>query len=77
MNLDNQLIQYIGKPDFIREDGSTKTVRYDTSHCRLFVYFDLEIKKSKVEYYEIRNTKGQLVDSGETINKCFKEIKKT
>ena len=73
----NQLTQNFGKSDFIREDGNTKTVRFNASTCRLFVYFNLEIKKPKAEYYEIRNTKGELIDKKEEINKCFKEIQKT
>ena len=73
----NQLTQNFGKSDFIREDGNTKTVRFNASNCRLFVYFNLGIKKPKAEYYEIRNTKGDLIDKKEKINKCFKEIQKT
>jgi hypothetical protein len=37
----------------------------------------LKVKKPKAEYYEIRNTKGELIDKKEKINKCFKEIQKT
>ena len=73
----NQLTQNFGKYDFIREDGNTKTVRFNASSCRLFVYFNLDVGKSKAEYYEIRNTKGELIDKKEKINKCFKEIQKT
>ena len=73
----NQLTQNFGKSDFIREDGNTKTVRFNASTCRLFVYFNLEVKKPKAEYYEIRDTKGKLIDEKEKINKCFKEIQKT
>ena len=73
----NQLTQNFGKSDFIREDGNTKTVRFNASSCRLFVYFHLGVKKPKAEYYEIRNTKGELIDKKEKINKCFKEIQKT
>ena len=73
----NQLTQNFGKSDFIREDGNTKTVRFDASTCRLFVYFSLEVEKPKAEYYEIRDSKGELIDRKEKINKCFKEIQKT
>ena len=73
----DQLTQDFGKSDFIREDGNTRTVRFNSSSCRLFVYFNLEVKKLKAEYYEIRNTKGELIDEKEKINKCFKEIQKT
>ena len=73
----NQLTQNFGKSDFIREDGNTKTVRFNASTCRLFVYFNLEVKKPKAEYYEIRDTKGELIDEKEKIKRCFKEIQKT
>ena len=73
----NQLTQDFGKSSFIRQDGNTKTVRFNTSSCRLFVYFNLKEKKPRAEYYEIRNTKGQPIDKKEKINKCFKEIQKT
>ena len=73
----NQLTKNFGKSNFIREDGNTKTVRFNTSSCRLFVYFNLRVKKSKAKYYEIRNAKGELIDKKEKINKCFKEIQKT
>jgi len=73
----NQLTQNFGKYDFIREDGNTKTVRFNASSCRLFVYFNLRVKKPKAEYYEIRNTKGELIDKKVIIIKFFKEIQKT
>ena len=73
----NQLTKNFGKSNFIREDGNTKTVRFNASGCRLFVYFNLEVEKPKAEYYEIRDTKGELIDRKEKINKCFKEIQKT
>ena len=73
----DQLTQDFGKSDFIREDGNTKTVRFNSLTCRLFVYFNLEVNKPKAEYYEIRNAEGEPIDKKEKINKCFKEIQKT
>ena len=71
-----ELIKEFGEPALIRLDGTTKTARFDTSSCRLFVFFNLKIKKPGVDYYEIRNTKGNLVDRKKNIEKCFKEISK-
>ena len=71
-----ELIKEFGEPALIRLDSGTKTVRFDTSSCRLFVFFNLKIKKSGVNYYEIRNTKGNLIDRKTYIEKCFKDIKK-
>ena len=73
----SQIIQDFGEPSLTRIDGNTKTVRFNTLSCRLFIYFDASVKKPKIEYYEIRNTQGDLIDKKEKINKCFKEIKKT
>lgn len=72
----DHLTQNFGKPKLIREDGNIKVVRFDTSSCRLFIYFDLLTKKSKAEYFEIRNTKGKLIEKKYNINKCFQEIQK-
>ena len=35
----NQLTQNFGKSDFIREDGNTKTVRFNASSCAAFCIF--------------------------------------
>ena len=72
----NQLIQEFGNPVLIRNDGNTRTIRFDTSSCRLFVYFNLTANKSGAKYYEIRNTKGVLLNKKENIKKCFQEITK-
>ena len=72
----NDLSKEIGDPILIREDGNTKTARFDTTSCRLFVYFNASVNNEIVEYYEIRNKNGDLIDKKENINKCFKEIKK-
>ena len=65
-----------GEPILTRLDGNTKTIRFDTNKCRLFIYFDKNIKKPKAKYYEIRDTNGNLIGNKEKINECFKEIKK-
>ena len=72
----SELINEFGRPDLIREDGNTKTVRFDTSSCRLFLYFSLTTDMSKVEYYEIRDTKGNLVDKSKELEKCLQQIQK-
>ena len=72
----NQLQKEFGQPSLIRADGEIKTVRFDTPSCRLFIYFDLKNDKSEAEYFEIRNTKGNLISNNQNIEKCFQEIKK-
>ena len=71
-----ELIKEFGNPDLTREDGNTKTVRFDTLSCRLFLYFNSTINISRVEYYEIRDTKGNLMNRSKDLEKCFYEIQK-
>ena len=71
-----ELIKEFGEPVLVRKDGNTQTIRFDTSSCRLFIYFDSKMTKPRAEYYEIRNTQGNLIDKKGNITKCFKEIQK-
>tara|TARA_B100000029_G_scaffold310949_1_gene303466 strand:+ start:41 stop:565 length:525 start_codon:yes stop_codon:yes gene_type:complete len=73
----NELSNEFGNPSLIREDGNTKTARFDTKSCRFFVYFNLTDNKKLVRYYEIRNMKGDIIDKNKKINNCYNEIKKT
>ena len=71
-----QLNRLIGQPNLIREDRQTTTIRYDTESCRIFLFMNKKIKKSRVEYYELRNKVGELIDHQKDIEECFEEIKK-
>ena len=57
-----ELIQLIGHPNLIREDRKTSTARFDSKNCRLFVFMDSTLKEPLVEYYELRNSLGELID---------------
>ena len=70
-----ELTRQLGKPKLLRKDGKTITARFDSKSCRIFFYFHTSIKKSFVEYYELRNSLGELVARDQDIRKCFKEIK--
>ena len=70
-----ELNQLIGQPSLIREDGKTKIVRFDSANCRLFVFLNSNLKTPFVEYYELRNNKGKLIDLQKEIELCFQEIK--
>ena len=70
-----ELNQQLGQPRLIREDGKTTTVRFDSKSCRLFVFMNSAIKTPRVEYYELRNSGGELIESQKDIELCFKEIK--
>ena len=70
-----ELNHIIGKPNLIRKDGKTITIRFDSNNCRLFVFLKTTTKTSKTEYYELRNVKGKLIENKRDIEACFKEIK--
>jgi len=69
------LTQLIGRPSLIREDRKTKTARFDSKNCRLFVFMDSTLNEPLVEYYELRNELGELIDHEKNIQLCFKKIK--
>ena len=69
-----ELSQQLGNPKLLREDGKSATARYDTQSCRIFIFFNTSIKKPRAEYYELRTTKGKLVERQKDIEKCFSEI---
>ena len=70
-----ELTKQLGEPKLSREDGKSTTVRYDTQSCRIFIFFNTSIKKPRAEYYELRNSKGELVKRQKDIERCFSEIK--
>ena len=73
----DQLKIEFGEPNFTRVDGNTTTIRFDTESCRLFVFFNSAINKSKSQYFEIRNKNGNLIENKNDIEKCLIENKKT
>ena len=70
-----ELIQLIGRPNLIREDRKISTARFDSNNCRLFVFMDSTLKEPLVEYYELRNSLGELIDHEKNIRSCFRKIK--
>jgi hypothetical protein len=70
-----ELHEQIGKPSLIREVENTTTARFDSKSCRLFVFMNATIKTPRIEYYEMRDNEGELIDNREDIESCFKEIK--
>ena len=72
----DQITKIIGQPSLIRVDGNTKTTRFDTVNCRLFIYFNIKDKVMKSQYYEIRNINGSLVEKKEKIKKCYQELER-
>ena len=71
----NEIKKILGETKLAREDGNTYLLRYDSKNCRLFLFFDLQIINKKVEYFELRNTKGILLKSRQSIEECYREFK--
>ena len=71
----NEIKKILGEPKLAREDGNIFMLRYDSINCRLFLFFNLRIKNKQVEYFELRNIKGVLFESRQSIEVCYKEFK--
>ena len=71
----NEIKKILGEPKLSREDGNIFMLRYDSMSCRLFLFFNLRIKNKQVEYFELRNIKGVLFESRQSIEVCYKEFK--
>ena len=71
---ENNIFNLLGQAQLMRTDGSIYTLRYDSSNCRLFLFFNIEKEEKRVEYFEIRNKKTQLLNSKQKLNNCYKEF---
>ena len=65
----------IGKPNLIRSDGNNKVVRFDSLSCRIFLFFKSKTSSAEIDYYEIRNLKGDIIIGKDSIKKCYQELK--
>ena len=70
----SEIKKILGEPKLYREDGNAFMLRYDSESCRLFLFFNADDLNKKVEYFELRDVSGKLIDSKETIEMCFKEF---
>ena len=71
----NEIKKILGESKLAREDDNTYMLRYDSKNCRLFLFFNLHIINKKVEYFELRDTKGNLLKSRQSIEECYREFK--
>ena len=71
----NEIKKILGESKLAREDGNIFMLRYDSESCRLFLFFNLRVINKQVEYFELRNTKGNLLESRQSIEECYKEFK--
>ena len=72
-----EIINLLGEAELKRTDGAIYTLRYDSVNCRLFLFFNQEIKNKRVEYFELRNTKAKLLNSKELLEGCYRELNLT
>ena len=73
-NTENKILNLLGKAQLTRVDGSVYTLRYDSDNCRLFLFFNQEAENKRVEYFELRNSKAELLNSKQSLEQCYREL---
>jgi hypothetical protein len=71
---ENIIFELLGEAQLSRIDGSVYTLRYDSNNCRLFLFFNQETNIKRVEYFELRNNKAELLNSKDSLEGCYKEF---
>ena len=71
---ENIIFELLGEAQLSRIDGSVYTLRYDSNNCRLFLFFNQETNIKRVEYFELRNNKAELLNSKDSLENCYKEF---
>ena len=72
---ENKILNLLGKPQLSRIDGSVYTLRYDSDNCRLFLFFNKSSTIKRVEYFELRDEKADLLNSKQSLEQCYREFK--
>ena len=70
----NQILNLLGKPQLSRVDGVVYTARYNSDNCRLFLFFNQSTENKRVEYFELRNDKADLLNSKQSLEQCYREF---
>ena len=73
-NTENKILNLLGKAQLTRVDGSVYTLRYDSDNCRLFLFFNQKAENKRVEYFELRNSKAELLNSKQSLEQCYREL---
>ena len=71
---ENIIFELLGEAQLSRIDGLVYTLRYDSNNCRLFLFFNQENNIKRVEYFELRNNKAELLNSKDSLQSCYKEF---
>ena len=70
----NEIYMRLGDPNLFRLDGNTQTMRFDIDTCRLFLFFNSTIPMPQVNYFEMRDEKGNLIKEKVNIENCYKKF---
>mgnify|MGYP001196229817 CR=1 FL=1 len=71
---ENQILNLLGEPKLSRIDGAVHTTRYNSDNCRLFFFFNQNIENKRVEYFELRNDRADLLNSKQSLEQCYREF---
>ena len=71
---ENQILNLLGEAQLSRIDGVVYTARYNSDNCRLFLFFNQNIENKRVEYFELRNDKADLLNSKQSLEQCYREF---
>ena len=71
----NEIEAQMGIANLLRSDGSVFMLRYDSISCRLFLFFKLDANIKRVEYFEFRDSLGELIDTKQSVESCYQEYK--
>ena len=69
----NEIENQMGVAELARFDGIVHTMRYDSESCRLFLFFNLNSNIKRVEHFEFRDSFGELLDTKQSLEACYKE----
>ena len=69
----NEIESQMGTAELTRSDGIVYTMRYDSSSCRLFLFFRLNSNTKRVEHFEFRDSFGDLLETKNSLEVCYKE----
>ena len=72
---EDKILKLLGQPQLSRVDGSVYTLRYDSDNCRLFLFFNKLSTNKRVEYFELRGGKADLLNSKQALEQCYREFK--
>ncbi|MDC0037731.1 hypothetical protein OAJ30_03555 [Alphaproteobacteria bacterium] len=70
----NEIYMRLGDSSLFRLDGNTQTMRYDSDACRLFLFFNSTLPIPRVDYFEMRDEKGNLIKEKANIESCYKKF---